>query len=55
MSRNMCLAEFIPELISGGFTILAALIAVSVGVWGFFRQKEYELVQPNKELKSDNL
>jgi len=41
----MCWFEYIPDLISGGATILAALLAVGGGIWGFFRQKEYELVQ----------
>lgn len=41
----MCWSEYIPELISGGATILAALLAVGGGICGFFRQKEYELVQ----------
>lgn len=37
--------DYIPDLISGGSTIAAALIAVGAAIWGFFRQKEYELVQ----------
>lgn len=41
----MCWSKYIPELISGGATIVAAALAVSGGIWGFFRQKEYELVQ----------
>lgn len=41
----MCWFKYIPELISGGATIVAAVLAVTGGIWGFFRQKEYELVQ----------
>lgn len=41
----MCAPEYTSDLIQGGSTILAALIAVGVGVWGFYRQKEFELVQ----------
>ncbi len=41
----MCLTEYIPEIISGISTIVAALLAVGAGIWGFYRQKEYELVQ----------
>jgi len=41
----MCITEYLPEIISGTFTILAAVVAVLLGIWGFFRQKEYELVQ----------
>ncbi len=41
----MCLTEYLPEIISGVFTIIAAVIAVLFGIWGFYRQKEYELVQ----------
>jgi hypothetical protein len=43
--QDMDITEYIPDLISSGATILAAVIAVGAGVWGFFRQKEYELVQ----------
>ena len=41
----MCWTPYIPNLISGGATILAALIAVGAGIWAFYRQREYELVQ----------
>ena len=39
------LAPYIPNLVSGGATILAAIIAVAAGIWAFYRQREYELVQ----------
>ena len=41
----MCWTPYIPNLISGGATILAALIAVGAGIRAFYRQREYELVQ----------
>ena len=41
----MCWSEYIPDFISGVATILAALLAVGGGIWGFFRQKEYEMVR----------
>ena len=41
----MCWTPYIPNLISGGATILAALIAVGAGIWAFYRQREHELVQ----------
>lgn len=41
----MCLRDFIPDLIQGAATILAAFVVVVAGVKGFFQQKEYELVQ----------
>lgn len=41
----MCVREYIPDLIQGASTILASIIVVVAGVNGFFRQKEYELVQ----------
>lgn len=41
----MCAPDYASDLIQGGSTILAAVIAVGAGIWGFFRQKEYELVQ----------
>jgi len=41
----MCWSQYTSDSIQGGATILAALVAVVAGVWGFFRQKEYELVQ----------
>ena len=41
----MSWSQYIPNLISGSATILAALIAVGAGIWAFFRQREYELVQ----------
>lgn len=41
----MIWTQYIPNLISGGATILAALIAVGAGIWAFYRQREHELVQ----------
>lgn len=41
----MCILDYIPDIIQGGSTILAAVIAIGGGIWGFFRQKEFELVQ----------
>lgn len=41
----MCILDYIPEIIQGVFTILAAVIAIVGGIWAFFRQKEFELVQ----------
>ncbi len=41
----MCWTQYVPNLISGGATILAALIAVGAGIWAFYRQREHELVQ----------
>jgi hypothetical protein len=41
----LSLPSYTGDLIQGGSTIIAALIAVGAGIWGFFRQKEYELVQ----------
>ncbi len=41
----MSWTPYIPNLISAGATILAALIAVGAGIWAFYRQREHELVQ----------
>lgn len=41
----MCISNFVPDLIQGGATILAAIIAVWGGFWAFFRQKEFDLVK----------
>ena len=41
----MSWTPYIPNLISGAATILAAFIAVGAGIWAFYRQREHELVQ----------
>jgi hypothetical protein len=43
--RYVNVSEYIPDLIGGASTVAAAVIAVGAGIWGFFRQKEYELIQ----------
>ena len=41
----MCLADLVPDLISSATTLVAVMIGVGGGVWAYYRQKEYELVQ----------
>ena len=41
----MCLSDLVPDLISSATTMLAVVVGIGGGIWAYYRQKEYELVQ----------
>lgn len=42
---SISLTCYIPEIITGGATILAGVVISIIGVWGYYRQKEYDLIK----------